>query len=72
MVLNPQEINRLRAQNLKVKVGPIPVVFLSAKGQEADVKMRHEVGAEAYYFKPFTPEELSLRLIRILRKYGKL
>jgi len=50
----------------------IPVVFLSAKGQEADIKLGFEAGAEAYFLKPFTPEELSLRLIRVLRKYGKL
>lgn len=61
-----------RALKQVAQTKDIPVVFLSAKGQEADVKMGHAAGAEAYYLKPFTPEELSLRLIRILRKYGKL
>lgn len=50
----------------------IPVVFLSAKGQEADVNLGYEVGAEAYFQKPFTPEELPQRLIKILSKYGKM
>jgi CheY-like chemotaxis protein len=50
----------------------IPVVFLSAKGQEAEIKRGFEVGAEAYFLKPFTPDELPERLIPILTKYGKI
>ncbi len=50
----------------------IPVVFLSAKGQEADVNLGYDMGAEAYFQKPFTPEELPQRLIKILSKYGKM
>ena len=50
----------------------IPVVFLSAKGQEAEIKKGFEVGAEAYFLKPFTPDELPQRLIPILTKYGKI
>lgn len=50
----------------------IPVVFLSAKGQEAEVNLGYEMGAEAYFQKPFTPEELPQRLIKILSKYGKM
>jgi CheY-like chemotaxis protein len=50
----------------------IPVVFLSAKGQEAEIKRGFEVGAEAYFLKPFTPDELPQYLIPILTKYGKI
>jgi len=44
----------------------IPVVFLSAKGQESEVKMGIEVGAEEYILKPFSPEQLVERVKSIL------
>jgi CheY-like chemotaxis protein len=50
----------------------IPVVFLSAKGQEAEVNAGLELGAEEYFLKPFTPDELSDQVNKILTKYGKL
>jgi CheY-like chemotaxis protein len=36
----------------------IPVVFLSAKGQESEIQTGLEVGAEEYILKPFAPDEL--------------
>ena len=50
----------------------IPVVFLSAKGQEAEVNTGLDLGAEEYLLKPFAPDELSGRVTKILGKYGKL
>ena len=50
----------------------IPVVVLSAKGQEAEVSTGLELGAEEYLLKPFAPDELSGRVTKILGKYGKL
>lgn len=61
-----------KALKQQEKTKDIPVVFLSAKGQEADIKMGLEAGAEAYFLKPFTPDELPQRLIKILIKYGKM
>jgi CheY-like chemotaxis protein len=49
----------------------IPVVFLSAKGQETQIKRGYDVGAVAYFLKPFTPEELPPRLNRILKEHGR-
>ena len=48
----------------------IPVVFLSAKGQEAEVKLGRELGAVEYIIKPFSPDELVDRVRDILRRYG--
>jgi DNA-binding response OmpR family regulator len=48
----------------------IPVVFLSAKGQEAEVKLGKELGAVEYIIKPFAPDELVNRVRDILRRYG--
>ena len=50
----------------------IPVIFLSAKGQEAEINTGLKMGAEEYLLKPFAPDELSERVNQILTKYGKL
>jgi len=46
----------------------IPVVFISARGQEAEIKRGLELGAEEYILKPFAPDELYQRVERILRR----
>ena len=46
----------------------IPVVFLSAKGQEAEIKTGYEKGAIDYILKPFAPDHLLDRLEEILTK----
>jgi DNA-binding response OmpR family regulator len=46
----------------------IPVVFLSAKGQEAEVEAGMQLGAEAYILKPFSPNELASRVGDLLRE----
>ena len=48
----------------------IPVVFLSAKGQEAEIKLGKELGAVEYIIKPFAPDELVDRVRDILKRYG--
>jgi DNA-binding response OmpR family regulator len=59
----------------KIKADPltdqIPVVFLSAKGQEAEVKTGLEAGAEEYILKPFAPDQLTERVRAILSGLGK-
>jgi DNA-binding response OmpR family regulator len=50
----------------------IPVIFLSAKGQEAEISTGLDLGAEDYFLKPFAPDELIKRVNKILTKYGKL
>ncbi len=44
----------------------IPVVFLSAKGQEAEVRTGLEAGAVEYILKPFAPDQLASRIQSIL------
>ncbi len=48
----------------------IPVVFLSAKGQDEEVQTGKEVGAVDYILKPFAPEELTRRISEILQQIG--
>jgi len=49
----------------------IPVVFLSAKGQETEIQTGLEAGAEEYLLKPFAPDQLTDRVRAILLKFGK-
>ena len=44
----------------------IPVVFLSAKGQEAEVQTGLEAGATDYILKPFAPDQLAKRVAELL------
>lgn len=49
----------------------IPVVFLSAKGQENEIQQGLEAGAEDYLLKPFAPDKLTESVKTILAKFGK-
>ncbi len=48
----------------------IPVVFLSAKGQEAEIQQGLAAGAREYILKPFAPDELVNRVRDILKQHG--
>ncbi|NDJ86111.1 MAG: response regulator [Chloroflexi bacterium] len=48
----------------------IPVVFLSAKGQEAEIDTGLEAGAYEYILKPFAPDQLTNRINEILAKFS--
>ncbi len=49
----------------------IPVVFLSAKGQESEVRTGLEMGAEEYILKPFSPDQLNEKIKALLLKYKR-
>ena len=49
----------------------IPVVFLSAKGQETERQQGLDAGAEEYLLKPFAPDQLTAQIKIILAKFGK-
>ncbi len=46
----------------------IPVVFLSAKGQEAEIQQGIDVGAIEFILKPFAPDELTAKVRNILER----
>ena len=50
----------------------IPVVFLSAKGQESEIQLGLSAGAEEYILKPFAPVELVNHVRGVLKRIGKL
>lgn len=47
----------------------IPILIVSAKGEESDIVTGIELGADDYITKPFSPRELMARLKNILRRY---
>jgi CheY-like chemotaxis protein len=49
----------------------IPVVFLTARGQDTEIQQGLEAGAEEYLLKPFAPDHLTSRIKTILAKFGK-
>ena len=52
------------------KTSSVPVLFLSARGEEYDRINGFESGADDYVVKPFSPKELLLRVEAILRRTG--
>lgn len=57
-----------KSLKLDPKTKGIPVLMLTAKGEEIDRIVGFEVGAEDYLTKPFSPRELVLRVKAILRR----
>ena len=49
---------------------PVPVVFLSAKGQDSEIAAGLDAGAVEYILKPFAPDQLSETVNRLLETYG--
>ncbi len=56
---------RLRA------ISPVPVVMLTARGEEEDRVVGLELGADDYLAKPFSPRELAARVRAVLRRAGQ-
>jgi two-component system phosphate regulon response regulator PhoB len=60
------EICKLLKQNEKTSA--IPIIMLTAKGEEIDRVVGFEVGADDYVVKPFSTRELLLRIKAVLRR----
>jgi two-component system OmpR family response regulator len=51
--------------------GNLPIVFLTAKGDDTDRIVGLEIGADDYLPKPFNPRELLARIRAVLRRAGR-
>ena len=49
----------------------IPIIILTAKGEEADIVTGLELGADDYVTKPFSPRILTARIKAVLRRKDK-
>jgi two-component system OmpR family response regulator len=55
----------------RVRLGStVPVIMLSAKGEEIDRIIGLEIGADDYLAKPFNPRELLARIRAVLRRHA--
>lgn len=50
------------------KIGDVPVIMLTARGEEFDRVLGFEMGADDYVVKPFSPRELIGRVKALLRR----
>lgn len=50
--------------------GAIPIIMLTAKGEDIDRILGLEMGADDYLVKPFNPRELLARIRAVLRRVG--
>ena len=57
-------LKRLRQQS------KVPVMMLTARGEDVDRIVGLELGADDYLAKPFNPKELAARIRAILRRYA--
>ena len=64
--LNGTEICKILKKNEKTTA--IPIIMLTAKGEEIDRVVGFEVGADDYMVKPFSIRELMLRVKALLRR----
>ncbi len=61
-----------RELKTKEELVAVPVVFLSAKGQESEINKGMSVGGTDYILKPFAPDDLIKQVKRILIEHGNL
>jgi DNA-binding response OmpR family regulator len=50
------------------QLAPVPIIMLTARGEESDRVVGLELGADDYMAKPFSPRELTLRVKSVLRR----
>ena len=59
----------------RLKADPVtqelPIIMVTAKGEESDIVLGLGVGADDYITKPFSPKELEARIATILRRVGR-
>jgi two-component system phosphate regulon response regulator PhoB len=68
MLPDVQGTDVLRKLRQDAATASIPVIFLTARGEEVDRVVGFELGADDYVVKPFSPRELTLRVKALLRR----
>ena len=68
----PGEDGLTLCRNLRAKSSDIPVIMLTARGEETDRIVGLEMGADDYLAKPFSARELLARIKAILRRARSL
>ena len=60
-----------RALKAETRTAGLPIVMLTAKGEDADVVAGLELGADDYVTKPFSPRVLLARIKAVLRRRSR-
>ncbi|MEM7210102.1 MAG: response regulator [Pseudomonadota bacterium] len=60
-----------RTLKSKSETRSIPIIMISAKGEESDIVTGLELGADDYIAKPFSPKILIARVRAVLRRHQK-
>lgn len=64
------DINGFEACRQLRRISDVPVIFLTARGDEVDRVVGLEIGADDYVVKPFSPREVVARVRAILKRVG--
>jgi len=67
-VMMPKKDGFALAQEIRLMNSEIPIIFLTAKNMKEDILEGFKVGADDYLTKPFSMEELLLRIEAIMRR----
>jgi DNA-binding response OmpR family regulator len=67
-VMMPKKDGFTLARDIRIVNADVPVIFLTAKNMKEDVLEGFKLGADDYITKPFSMEELIMRIEAILRR----
>jgi two-component system, OmpR family, response regulator len=67
-IMMPKKDGFSLAADIRAINSSIPIIFLTAKSQKADILEGFKIGADDYITKPFNMEELLLRIEAVLRR----
>ncbi len=60
-----------RALKKNTQTATVPLIMLTAKGEESDIVVGLELGADDYITKPFSPKILFARIRALLRRHER-
>lgn len=70
-IMMPKKDGFSLAKEIRLADKEVPIIFLTAKTMKEDTIQGFKVGADDYITKPFSMEELLLRIQAVLRRYQK-
>ena len=70
-IMMPEMDGFTTARELKKLHPHLPIILLSARGEEYDRINGFEIGVDDYVVKPFSPKELMLRIAAIMRRISQ-
>lgn len=69
-IMMPKKDGFTLAKEIKLLNRETPIIFLTAKSMKEDTIEGFKIGADDYVTKPFSMEELLLRITAVLRRFG--